>query len=349
MEATFTSTNSLNQATRLSLLKLQTRLIKAQEELASGRKWDIGKENGARESESISLRQDLSRHATLIDTNSVATVRLSVQQNTITNLSQSAQSFVSTLIAARNTNEGPGLVQKEAQANLVSLIDGLNTSTGGVQIFSGINTDTPPITDYYSTPTSASRTAVANAFLADFGTTQSDPANISIAGGAMQTFLDTTFATLFDAAAWTTNWSVASDVNMNSRISPFEVIETSTNANEDGFRKLARAYTMIADLGVTNLNRDTFGVVVDEAIRLASEAVQDFSGLQANLGTAEARIARANERLSTQNNILTNHIGGLENVDPFDASVRVTTLLTQIETAYSLTARVQRLTILNYL
>lgn len=349
MEATFTSTNSLHQATRLGLLKLQTRLIKAQEELASGRKWDIGKEIGARESESVSLRQDLTRNTTLIDTNSVATVRLSVQQNTISNLSQSAQSFVSTLIAARNTNEGPGIVQKEAQANLVALIDGLNTSTAGVNIFSGINADIPPVTNYYSTPTSAARTAVANAFLADFGTAQSDPANTAITTVAMQAFLDTSFTTLFDAAAWTTDWSAASDVNMTSRISPFEVIETSTNANEDAFRNLAKAYTMMADLGVENLNKDTFGIVVDEAIRVASEAIQGLAGLQANLGTAEARITRANERLSTQNNILTNHIGDLENVDPFDASVRVTTLLTQIETAYSLTARVQRLSILNYL
>lgn len=349
MNAIFVSTNSLHQGTRLGLLKLQSSLIKAQAELASGRKWDIGKEVGARESESISLRQDLARNTTLIDTNSVATVRLSVQQNAISNLSQSAQAFVSTLIAARNTNEGPGLVQKEAQANLIALVDRLNTSTAGVHIFGGINTDTPPIADYYSNPTSAGRTAVANAFMADFGTTQSDPANAAIDSTAMQTFLDTTFAGLFDAATWGTNWSVASDVNMNSRISPFEVIETSANANEDPFRNLARAYTMIADLGVENLNRNTFGIVVDEAVRIAAQAIEDLSGVQANLGTAEARIARANERLSTQNNILTNHISDLENVDPFDASVRVTTLLTQIETAYSLTARVQRLTILNYL
>ena len=43
------------------------------------------------------------------------------------------------------------------------------------------------------------------------------------------------------------------------------------------------------------------------------------------------------------------HINLLEAVDPAEASTRISLLLTQIETAYSLTARIQRLSLLNYL
>jgi flagellar hook-associated protein 3 FlgL len=53
--------------------------------------------------------------------------------------------------------------------------------------------------------------------------------------------------------------------------------------------------------------------------------------------------------MSAQIDIINSQIDNLEQVDPFEAATRVTTLMTQLETAYSLTARVQRLTILNYL
>ncbi len=106
---------------------------------------------------------------------------------------------------------------------------------------------------------------------------------------------------------------------------------------------------MVADLGVDTLNKDAFGVVVDAAVKIAGEAIQDIVKVQAKLGTAAARVESANDKMSAQLDIMNTQIENLELVDPFEASTRVTTLLTQLETAYSLTARVQRLTILNYL
>ena len=53
--------------------------------------------------------------------------------------------------------------------------------------------------------------------------------------------------------------------------------------------------------------------------------------------------------MSIQIDIMTNHIGALEGVDPYEASSRLSALLTQVETAYAMTARIQKLTLLNYL
>ena len=39
----------------------------------------------------------------------------------------------------------------------------------------------------------------------------------------------------------------------------------------------------------------------------------------------------------------------MEGVDPYEVSNRVTALLTQIETSYALTARIQQLSLLKYL
>jgi flagellar hook-associated protein 3 FlgL len=349
MIASFTSTQYLNEANRNTVLKLQNRLITAQQELASGRLADVGASLGGRTSETVSLRQQYARVTTLVETNSTVTTRLDVTQTTLESFTDTAQEFISTLLASRDTENGPTVSQGDAQANLVALMDGLNSTLGGQYLFGGINTDTQPITNYYATPTPANRQAVINAFTTAFGTPPSDPANNGITAAAMQTFLDGPFANLFEEPSWSADWSSASDENLQSRISTFDQIETSTNATEDGYRKLAKAYAMVADLGVGTLNKDAFGALVDTAVRIAGEAIQDIVQVQAKLGTAAARVASANERMSSQLNIMNTQIDNLELVDPFEASTRVTSLLTQLETAYSLTARVQRLTILNYL
>jgi flagellar hook-associated protein 3 FlgL len=349
MLASFTSTKSVNEANRNNILKLQAQLVTAQQELASGRHADVGVTLGGRTTETVSLRQQYGRFTTYIETNSTVTTRLDVTQATLKSFTDTAQKFISTLLAAKDTDVGPSVSQGEARANLIALMDGLNSTLGGQSLFGGDNSSVQPITDYYGTPTPASRTAVTSAFTAAFGTPPSDPANTGITSAAMQTFLDGSYDALFQEPAWSTNWSSASDNNLESRISSTEQIQSSTNANEDAFRGLAQAYTMVADLGVGTLNKDAFGAVVNSAVKIVTKAIQDLAGEQARLGTASARVSAANDRMTAQRNIMNTQIENLEAVDPFEASTRVTTLLTQLETSYSLTARVQKLTILNYL
>ena len=165
----------------------------------------------------------------------------------------------------------------------------------------------------------------------------------------MQTFLDTTFSDLFNDPSWSADWSSASNQNMRSRISTSELIETSTNANEAAFRKLAKAYTMVADLGVQNLSQSAYEVVIDQAIFDVNEAIQELGDLQSQLGTAEQRVKDASERMSLQLDVMTTQVRSLEGVDPNEAATRVNQLLVQIETSYALTARIMGLSILDYL
>jgi flagellar hook-associated protein 3 FlgL len=349
MELSYISTKALNEGNRLSVLKLQQRLAVAQKEVSSGRLADVGQSLGARTSETVSLRQDLSRLNMITDTNAVVSSRLQVSQEALRGISGTAEAFIGTLIGSRNAETGPLVAKNSAKAGLIGLTDGLNTTFGGEYLFGGINTNQPPLTNYFGEPTQANRQAVITAFQAEFGFAPDDPQVASIVPSQMQTFIDTTLSAMFEEPAWSANWSAASDENIDSRVSVSEVIETSANANDAAFRKLAMAYTMMSDLGVENMTPETYAVVVDSAITFAGEAVQDTAVVQANLGVAQERVAKANAKMDAQIDILTNRINGLESVDPFDAAVRVTSLMTQIETSYALTARIQNMTILNYL
>jgi flagellar hook-associated protein 3 FlgL len=349
MKTTSISTKSISEATRLSLLKMQTKLADAQKEMTTGRLADVGKSLGYRAGQTVSLRQEHTRLTSMIDVNAGVDTRLDMTHETLKTLIGGAQAFVSQLIAARAVDIGPSIIQPYAKGGLTTSIDALNNSLNGAYLFSGINADVKPVAEYFQNPPGANEQAVADGFVTAFGMMQSDPGLGAVLPAYMQAFLDGAFADMFEPAQWTTNWSSASDQNARTRISTYELVETSTNANQSGVRKLMSAYTMMADFGVENLSKATFQTVVDTAIRVTGEAIKELSKVQGSLGTVQERVSLANERMSIQIDIIAGHIGVLEGVDPYEASTRVSALTTQIETAYTLTARIQRLSLLNYL
>lgn len=344
----FNSTQSFYQTTRSAVLRMQRQLVIAEKELASGRLADVGVTLGAQTRHTVSMRLDIGRMTQITDTNATVATRLETSQSVLTALTDTAEAFVSTLLAARDASTGPATAEQEARANLATFTSALNTAVGGEYLFAGINTDVKPITDYYDSPTPANKLAVDAAFLAAFGTTQAAD-NTGIDTTTMQTFLDGAFATMFEEPDWSTNWSDASDQNIRSRIATDELIESSSDANFEPYRKLAQAFTMVGELGVQNLNRSTFQTIVDQAVDLVGEAVQGLAEEAGRLGTVQERISNANDRMETQISILTTQINNLEVVDPYDASIRVTTLMTQLETAYALTSRLQNMRLINYL
>ena len=241
MKTTFISTSSISQATRSALIKVQQQLADAQKEMTSARHADVGMTLGFRTGQTISLRQEHSRLTTIIQTNPTVSTRLKTTQTTMQTLVDSAQAFVGQLMGSSVGGASALNVQTEAQSRLEGFLDTMNMTFGDGYLFAGVNSDVKPLNEYFETPTPANRQAVANAFFAEFGITQTDPAAQNISAADMQTFLDTTYADLFNDPSWSTDWSSASTENMRSRISTSELVQSSTNANEEAFRKLAKA------------------------------------------------------------------------------------------------------------
>lgn len=347
MSANYISTLMLSSSLRSSITNNQAALSKASKEATTGRFADVGLTLGATIGNDVTLRADFSFADQLIDTNALVLGRLDTTQNRITQLNTTATSFLKDLIAARSTDGGGRIILPPASSNLQDLIGALNVSYNGSYLFSGINTQNQPITAYAAG--SASKNRVDSDFLTFFGFNQSSASVSSITPAQMQTFLNTSFDAEFASPAWNTNWSTATDQVMQSRVSTTEIADTSVSANQTGFRKLAEAYTMMADLGNANLNQDTFQVVVDKAIGLVGNAITDLAALGGSVGTVQQRVTGATEKLKTQQDILNNQIIKLEAVDPTEASVRVNTLQTQIQTALALTSQLQKISLINYL
>ena len=347
MSANYISTLMLSSALRYSITNNQSALSKASKEATTGRFADVGLELGTGTGSDVGLRADMSFADQLVDTNALVSGRLDVTQNRITQLGTTAQDFLKNLIASRDADSGARIILPSASANLQDLIGALNVSYNGSYLFGGINTQNAPVTNY--TAGSASKNQVDADFQAAFGFSQSSASVSTITPTAMQTFLDTTFDAEFTSPNWNSNWSSATDQTLTSRISTTEVVDTSVSANQPGFRKLAEAYTMMTDLGNTNLSQATFQTVVDKAISLVSGAINDLAVLGGSVGSVQQRVTSATDKLNIQHDILNQQIVDMEKVDPTEASVRVNTLQNQIETALALTARLQKISLINYL
>jgi flagellar hook-associated protein 3 FlgL len=75
----------------------------------------------------------------------------------------------------------------------------------------------------------------------------------------------------------------------------------------------------------------------------------DLATLRAEVGTAEAHIAGTAARNSAEASALEIARGGLIAADPYDTASALEAVQTQIETLYTLTARLSRLSLTDYL
>lgn len=349
MISPFLSTAAMSDGVRISLARTQRQLAEAQLELSSGRHADMGLALGAGTSRAISLRVERSHLEKLTDTNSQLASKLEFSQSVLKGLSESAGKFLDSMIAATGSSQGAHVAQVAAEDTLKGFISSLNATYNGEYIFGGVNASVQPIADYYESPAPANKAAVDTAFLTQFGISQADPNVKNLSASDVQTFLDGPLESLFDSASWKTTWSSSSDENAFNKVSPHETIETPGNANAGALRKLGEALTIVADLGVDQMNDGAQQAVLGKAIKLVSSAIAGISGMRAEIGVAQDRVEKATDRMSVQIDIFSNSLGKLESIDAAEAVLRINTLSTQMETSFALAARLSQLSLVKYL
>lgn len=349
MRTTLIPQNLPSYTAPISIRSTKDNLAKAQIELSSGRWSDVGYKLAGQTGMALDVRGQIGLAEVFENTNSIVKTRVEVTQNAISNMVQEAQSFFDSVVAARSSQTSSSVIEQSARQSLVSFVSSVNTTINGVYVFSGINSNTAPLKDYFVSPLPSSKSAVDNAFFTEFGISQSDPAVANITPAAMENFIDNAFGDLFDEVNWKSDWSSATDEKLKTRISFSQDAETSQTANESAIRKLAMSYTLVADLGITEQNKAVFETVMKKAAEFTSEAIGELNELGAKIGVTQQKIEVANEKLSVQKNVFEKLLGERENTDPYEVATRIKLLTNQLEASYAVTARLQQLSLTKYL
>lgn len=350
MKTSFVSTLASQNAMRLTIQRSQVEIQNLQKEVVTGRYADLGEALGASASRSITLNRDVFRLETIRDSNSLVTQRLTSTQLALTEMSTQAQDLLEAFISVNSSDDANRLAiaNQSITTALSAFTSAANTSSNGEYLMGGINTDTQPLADYQASG-SAAKTAFDNAFVTYFGFTQTDPAASGITVAQMDDFISNTLEPMFDGPNWNSDWSSASDINVSSRISRTEVVESNTNANTEGVRAFALASVIGLELLSAPISDEVRSAVNSRAIQYAGEAVNKVDAVRSKLGISENRVTKANDALEAQMKIYKLHAADLEGVDAYEASTRMKSLLAQVETSYQLTARISQLNLTNFL
>jgi flagellar hook-associated protein 3 FlgL len=369
MKTSFISSLSIQTTMRNSIAGVQREMVKANQEAVTQKHADLGVTLGANTARALDLSRDITRIESLHSTAALASQRLDSAELAMDNMNKVGLDIQSAILTLGNTADATNLstARSAMKDALESFTLFANTSVQGEYIFAGINSDVKPMQDYFApgSPAKAGFDTELNGWMA----AQVPPIpNVSVmTKDQMNSFLDDLEgkfngtkpltspphpAALAGQDFWTTFFSSASDENMKSRIGPTEVIDSSTNSNSQGMRNFAFAAIVSAELlqpEVTQVAREAVSARTTTVINKAMNGVGSIKEQRTNVGIASERVSKAEERLEAQKDILTKSLGSLENVDPEEAATRLNTMKTLLETAYTVTAKIQQLSLANYL
>lgn len=148
MKTTPVSTMGLINASREMRTNLQFKIAEGQKEANTGRYADVGVSIGYLTERTLSLRNDLDRLQTFKDTNAVAASRLELTQTQLDGMADSAQEFLTSLMAARSSRSSANVAVSDAKSKMTAFAASMNTAVNGAYLFAGVNTDVKPLGDF---------------------------------------------------------------------------------------------------------------------------------------------------------------------------------------------------------
>lgn len=339
------SNSNMSATTRAAVARLQGELTRAQDELSSGRRSDLGLVLGARSASVTVLRGQIDESRTFIDSNSVVAARFEAVQASLGSLSDIAQGMQEKLIAAMSGVSNSSALAVDAQATLSRAMSAMNSSFDGASLFGGLGVG-KPLKEFLAN----GAPAISAAFQAKFGVAPGDAASAAIAASDMQDFLDTEFAALFDNdASWNSLWSNATDDVPQTRISQAVSVQTSVSANVPAMRNLMKSLTMVAALGLGSLNADARAAVIGQASNGLGVARTMLSDTIAQVGVRQSQLQDTSAELSVRHAHLVGRLDDIEAADPAELSTRIARLSAQLQASYQVTSKLSQLSLINFI
>ena len=329
-----------------SIRKNQFALAKAQIELSTQRHSDVLLELSGQTGRNIRWHSELDNTEANIRANEMHSTRADVMQTSLGVASKLASEFLTELIGSRGAEHGRQIIKGQAKNALAMLKDALNVDINGVFLFAGRNQALPPILDFAA---GAAEVQFDSLFLAEFGVTKTDPSVQNISPSQIQTFMGGNLAAMFESPNWETVISNASGDNVRAYVSKGESLDILANANEAPVRNLYAAIVAVSEIAQGDLNDASFKQLVDIAASKVSSAVQGFADMQARVGLNQKSLGEATNQLNAKKFWLNEAILKTESVDTYEVASRINGLMTQLEASYSVTSRMSRISLLNYL
>lgn len=312
---------------------LKSDLQRLSTELTTGHAADTGRQVGGDYAPLAGIDASLSRLQGYKSTTSEAALLSRAMQTVLSTVESMTSSLAPNLLAASSgtTSTQVNAVAAEARQKLETAVALYNTDLAGRSLFAGVATDSEATID-------------ADSLLATLET--------EIIGAASASEIETRVTNWFNgptgyAAAGYLGGGPLSPLG----VAPGDAANLGFTAADPGVRETLKGLAMAALLDRGALE----GNAVERArlARLAGESLISSAASRAEmssrLGTVEAQIEAASVRNSAETSALQIARNGITAVDPYETASQLEATRQQIETLYALTARVARLSLVDFL
>jgi len=332
-------------------------IMKAEAEVATGRHQDPFAALGARSMEAMSARAVYERTEGRIESNTFLQNRLDLMATALGNMREAAQEVLTATITNTDASSSrPQYLKDMAKDAYDTIVSFLNSSYNGKSLFAGVDSDRAPMNSWGN---------------AD-GTTGLSPSDVmaSIVGGGITNAADaaTKLAevdavfngtptdpnhaydeTFFNGTPLTDGLGNPNP-RMTAQIDESLDINYGVQGNDPGFRDLMRGLAMLASGDPAQIgDDDAYEAWVQGAAAALGSGVNSVLNAETRTGTMQKLVEDANDRMSGKVEVLSLHISELEAVDPYEAATRLTSIQTQLQASYAVTARLMQLSYLNFM
>ncbi|MDX8350356.1 flagellin [Cognatiyoonia sp. IB215446] len=175
----------------------------------------------------------------------------------------------------------------------------------------------------------------------------------AIGGATDFATIDAAITTWFDDPAGgfaTTAYLGDTGAPVEKRISDTRTIPIEARADDPAIRETLKsaAYAALAD-GLPGLDRDTKVTMLERAGTGLYTAAADLVSVQSRIGTAESEVEQSQTDTNAQLSALQIARNDIVLADPFETASQLQSVQIQLETHYSVTARLSQLSLLRYI
>lgn len=332
--------NSIGDMAQTFMLRRLTTSMKQQantaaQELTTGYTASIGQKLGGDLTRLSALEGTMSRLKGYGIVTESATMTANAMQTVFGHIDKLTQGVGTSLLSAVNA-ENPQALQRmvtDTTARFESVLASLNTKTGDKTLFSGIISDGPAV---------ASSDMILSAI---------EAAVISAAATSAVDIEAAVSAWFVDPAGFAVVGYLGGPAARALAVSAEDKVDLGFTAMDPAIRGTLKSMALVALVGRAAVvpDTETGGQLLKMAGGSMLQNDSDRTALAADLGHVQARLDQAQTRNQAESSTLQLARSSLLAVDPYEAATRMEAAQTQLETLYSVTARLSRLRLVDFL
>ncbi|WP_281981085.1 flagellin [Thalassorhabdomicrobium marinisediminis] len=314
---------------------LKTDLQTLVQELTTGEKADLTAHLGASQAELTSVDRQLALLDRFAQSNQQTSLLLSQMQVTLEGVSDQRDTASAVLLSVNSSSDLSeiGNAAQVAEDGFTATVQMLNSRSGDRSMFAGRDLGSNAL-------------APAEDMLAALrGAT---------AGLSDAPSVEAAVAAWFDAPGGgfeTTGYLADAGAPLTRAIDGTQSVEIAARADDQALRDTMKAFALgalAADpaLGISTADRQALQRSAGEGLLTVATPL---AHLQTQIGYAEGRVEEASVRIAAQQSSFGIARNDLVSADPFETATRLQEVQQQLDTHYTLTARLSRLTLTEYL